>query len=175
MEVRITVNVDWGGKAPGKVRYVFNDAAAVDDSIAGSVSSRSFRFDQRLRPGSNTLTIKAIAADGAASAPRPYQLTGWSAQLGWLGQLADKLPYLGPDRVEFQIYVPWNPYRYQGREIWLPGRESRMGPQAVGKLTIPLTGGRYEGLLGARWQRPSSTPGVKPWYGRNALKFMGKQ
>ena len=70
VEVWMTVNVDWGGKAPGRVRYVFNDAAAVDDSIVGSVSSRAFRFDQRLRPGSNTLTIKAIAVDGAESAPR---------------------------------------------------------------------------------------------------------
>ena len=170
---RITVDVSWGGRTPGKVRYKFNDAAAVDDILSGERSSRSFRFDQVLRPGSNSLTITAIAADGTASAARSYQLTGWSAELGWLGQIADGLPYLGPDRVEFRVYVPWNPIDMPGRDIWLPGKPSRMGPQAVGRLTVPLRGGRYEGELGARWQRPGSTPGAKPWYGRNALSFMG--
>ena len=52
------------------------------------------------------------------------------------------------------------------------GPEKQDGAAGGGQLTIPLTGGRYEGLL-ARRQRPSSTPGVKPWYGHNALKFMG--
>ena len=174
-EVRntITVAVDWGGRAPGKVRYRFNDSSPVDDIISGAQSSRSFRFDQVLKPGANTLQIMAVAADGAASKPRSYQLTGWSAELGWLGQIADGLPYLGPDKVEIKVYVPWDPIHMAGREIWLPGRESRMGPQAVGRLTVPLRGGRYVGELGARWQRPGSTPGVKPWYGRNALSFMG--
>jgi hypothetical protein len=169
----ITVAVDWGGKAPGKVRYQFNDASPVDDILSGGQSSRSFRFDQILHSGSNTLVITAIAADGTASTARSYQLTGWSAELGWLGQIANSLPYIGPDKVEFEVYVPWNPIQMPGREIWLPGRSSRMGPQAVGRLSVPLSGGQYHGELGARWQRPGSTPGAKPWYGRNALSFMG--
>jgi len=174
VENEIKVTVDWGDHAPGYVRYQFSGGTQVDDAITGNRSSRAFRFDRVLREGANTLSITAVADDGTASQPRIYQLTGWTAELGWLEQIVGSLPYVGPDKIEFTVHVPGDPIEMLGVDVWLPGSPTKLGPQAVGKLTVPLRGGRYELGMGARFERDKSTPGRKPWYGRNALSLLGK-
>jgi formylglycine-generating enzyme required for sulfatase activity len=176
---KIEVTVDWGGRTPGYVRYQFSGGALVDDTITGNSSSHMFRLDQVLREGANTLEITAVAADGTTSDPRTYQLTGWSAELGWLEQiLASLLPYVGPDKIEFTVHIPGDPIEMLGVDVWLPGKPTKLGPQAVGKLAVPLRGGRYELGIGKRFapgeSADESTPGRKPWYGRNALSLLGK-
>jgi len=174
VENEIKVTVDWGGRTPDYVRYQFSGGAQVDDTITGNSSSHTFRLDQVLREGVNTLAITAVAADGTTSEPRIYQLTGWSAELGWLEQILGSLPYIGPDKIEFTVHIPGDPIEMFGVDVWLPGKPTKLGPQAVGKLTVPLRGGRYELGIGARFARDKSTPGRKPWYGRNALSLLGK-
>ncbi len=170
----ITTKVDWGGNPSGYVLYQFSSGYRRTDNLSGSTSKQTFAFDQVLKPGANTLTITAVSNDGKSSAPRTFMLTGWTAQLGWLQPLLDSLPYLGPDKIEFKVYVPGDPIDMLGIDAWLPGKPTKLGPQAVGQLTIPLRGGRYEAGLGARFERDKSTPGRKPWYGRNALALLGK-
>ncbi|HDQ72304.1 MAG TPA: hypothetical protein ENN19_09430, partial [Chloroflexi bacterium] len=174
VENKIKVVVDWGNHTPGYVRYQFSGGTQVDDAITGNTSSRVFRFDQVLRAGVNTLTISAVAANGATSQPHTYQLTGWTAELGWLEQIVGSLPYIGPDKIEFTVHIPGDPIEMLGVDVWLPGKPTKLGPQAVGKLSVPLRGGRYELGMGARFERDSSTTGRKPWYGRNALSLLGK-
>jgi hypothetical protein len=135
------------------VRYQFSGGTRVDDAITDTVSERTFEFDQVLHEGPNTLTITAVAADGTASKPRTYRLTGWTAELGWLQPLLASLPYVGPDAIEFKVYVPGAPIEMLGMDVWLPDKPTKLGPQAVGKLKIPLKGGRYELGLGARYER----------------------
>jgi len=170
---KLSVTVDWGGKTPSKARFKFNDTAPVEVTMTGMQVSKSFRFDQVLKAGSNTLQITAVAADGSASAPRVYQLQGWTAELGWLQQIAASLPYVGPDKIEFKIYVPGDPISMDALYAWLMNKPTKLQPQAVGKLSIPLRGGRYQAGLGVHFERDKKTPGRKPWYGRNALSFLG--
>ena len=100
---KISIVVDWGGKTPGKVRYQFNSATPIQDSVTSNETSHTFYFDQVLNAGTNSLQISAIAADGTTSAPRLYQLTGWTAELGWLNPLLGSLPTIGPDTLEFRV------------------------------------------------------------------------
>ena len=170
---QISVSVDWGSKLPGWVQYQFNNNSPIIDPVNGTATSHTFRFDQILKEGSNTLQITAIASDGTISSPRVYNLTGWTAELGWLNQISASLPYVGPDKVEFKIYVPGDPVNMADFYVWLQGESTGLKPQAIGRLSIPLKGGRYEAELGARFFRDKRTPGVKPWYGSNAFAILG--
>ena len=171
---QIDVVVDWGDKSPGQVLYQFNDGIPFEDTLSGNHTSHTFRFDQILQEGSNTLKIVAVAADGTTSDQRTYSLIGWTAESGWLQPLLAGLPYLGPDKVEFTVHIPGDPIDMLGLDVWLPGTPTKLGPQAVGRLAVPLRGGRYELDLGARFERSKSTPGAKPWYGRGALTLLGR-
>lgn len=171
---RITVTVDWGGKTPGTVRYQFNTATPILDSISGTETSHTFSLDQHLQAGKNSLQINAIAADGTKSASRVYQLTGWTAEKGWLEQISASLPTLGPDSIEFKVYVPGDPIDMLGLDIWLPGKPTSLSPQAVGKLTVPLKGGRYEAGLGAHYEKETFSGDLNLWGGEHALTVLGE-
>ena len=131
---QISITVEWGERTPGVVRFQFNNDPPIEVPMTGTQVSHTFRFDQVLQEGSNTLQVTAVAADGKTSAPRLYQLAGWSAELGWLEQIAASLPYLGSDKIEFKVYVPGDPIDMLGVDVWLPGKPTKLTPQAVGNI-----------------------------------------
>ena len=170
----MTVTVDWGGRAPGRVRYQFNASAPVEDAVNGNRITRKFDFSRVLRLGVNTLSVIAIAADGTQSSRRDFTMVGWTAEAGWLQSLIASRPYLGPETIEFTLHIPGEPLKGTKIDMWLPGRPSHLRPQAIGKVKLPLMGGPYEAGIGLRFERDRSTPGRKPWYGRDAFKLIGR-
>ena len=173
IENEIRTSVDWGGKTPGSIIYQFDNRAPIIQNAHGQYVKRTFDFGALLREGQNTLAITAEAQDGTRSEPRVFQMTGWTAESGWLQALLDSLVYMDEDKVEVIVRVPSYPLESEIIKSWIPGKRTTLGPQAVGQATIPLSDGRYEIGLGAGWVRDSSVPGAKPWYGRGMFSFVG--
>lgn len=172
----IQLTVDWAGHPEGKVEFRFNDDAPVTVDAIRSRASKEFDFGQILREGSNSLKIRAISADGSASATKMFTIRGWTSESDWLRPLLAGLPLFNRNGLELELtfMFPGQPLGSSKIDFLLPGKSTRLTPQVMGKFTVMLDESRYQAEIGCRFYSGSRARGQLPCPKNDLFTLLGK-